>query len=695
MRPRTFVACAVAATLAPLAARPLAAQIHYPPTAVHTVVDTLHGVAIPDPYRWLEDQHSPATRAWIDRENAFTDSVMAGVRGHAALTHDLGRLMRVDQEGAPTVRGDRYFFTRKAADQDLSVIYMREGADGTDIPLVDPNTMEAGVPLSVHMVEVSEDGKLLAYGIRHGGEDETVTRFYDVPARRVLAEALPKMRVESFSFTPDDKAFFYSRATNAGPRLYYHAFGWPADSAQLVFGDGITPDKYIGSTLSTDGRWLLITVAIGTSGGNQLYLKDVAHDGPVLPMVTETGKNYRAAFAGDTIVIQTDWKAPNGRVMVADPASPGRSHWKEIVPEGKNAIQGFSLAGHHVWVRYLENVIGHIRGFDLAGTPFREIAMPSIGTVSGLSGRWDQDQAFFSFASYNVPTTIYRYGIAADARSVWWREDAPFASADYEVKQVWYTSKDGTRVPMFVASKKGITLDGNNPVFLTGYGGFDISMTPRFSAEYAVWMEHGGVLAVPNLRGGGEFGEAWHEAGMFGKKQNVFDDFIAAAEWLITNKYTNPNRLAIAGASNGGLLVGAALTQRPDLFRAVVCGYPLLDMLRFQKFLIGSFWVSEYGSADNPEQFKYLLEYSPYQNVKPGTAYPAVLLLTGDGDTRVAPLHARKMTARLQAATSSDRPILLHYDTEAGHSGGLPVSKQIQDTARSLLFVMWQLGMTP
>jgi prolyl oligopeptidase len=382
--------------------------------------------------------------------------------------------------------------------------------------------------------------------------------------------------------------------------------------------------------------------------------------------------------------------------MITTPDAPQRERWREIVPQGDQPIAGVSLVGGKLWVRYLENVVARVRGFDLEGRPFRDLRMPTLGTLSGLGGDFDRDEAFFSFSSYNTPTTIYRYSVARDQRSVFWRQNVRFDSEAYEVRQVWFNSRDGTRVPMFVAHRRGLALDGTNPVYLTGYGGFNISQTPGFSATFAVWMERGGIVAVPNLRGGSEFGEQWHQAGMFGRKQNVFDDFIAAAQWLVANRYTGPDRLAIVGGSNGGLLVGAALTQRPDLFRAVVCGNPLLDMLRYDRFLLGRFWVSEYGSASDSAQFGYLRAYSPYQNVRPGTRYPAVLFETGDGDTRVAPLHARKMTALLQAATSapvSERPILLKYDTEAGHSGGLPVTKTIDDTTLRLQWVMWQLGM--
>jgi len=391
--------------------------------------------------------------------------------------------------------------------------------------------------------------------------------------------------------------------------------------------------------------------------------------------------------------VRTNWKAPKWRIMEVDLKNPSIDKWREAVPEGKNALEGFSLVGGKLALRTSVDVVPHLRLVDLNGKLLREVPVPTLGSISGLTGHWDSNEAFFSFNSYHMPSTIYRYDVATGKQSIWFASKVPIESAKYEVKQVWYTSKDGTKIPMFLAHAKGLKLDGSNPVFLTGYGGFNVSETPGFSPFSAAWMANGGVYAVANLRGGGEFGEAWHHAGMLDRKQNVFDDFIAAAEWLIHDKYTTPARLAISGGSNGGLLVGAALTQRPDLFGAVICSYPLLDMVRYQNFLVAKYWVPEYGSSDNAEQFKYIYAYSPYHHVKTGTQYPSVLFISGDSDTRVAPLHARKMTALMQAATAgSNRPIMLHYDTAAGHSGGAPASKQIDNMVDELSYLLWQLG---
>lgn len=414
------------------------------------------------------------------------------------------------------------------------------------------------------------------------------------------------------------------------------------------------------------------------------------------PVVNDITARFSGDLAGDRLYIQTDWNAPNSRVFATDLATPTRDHWREVVPQGDAAIESISVAAGKLFVNYTQDAHSLLKVFDADGSNGREIPLPTLGTAAGVGGRWESHEAFFHFTSFGDAGTIYRYTPSDRHMEVWAHVETPIKSDSFDVRQVWYTSKDGTRVPMFVVAQKNVKRDGQNPALMTAYGGFDISMSPSFSPEAAAWVENGGVFALPNLRGGGEFGENWHKAGMLANKQNVFDDFLAAAQWLIDNHYTSPSKLAITGQSNGGLLMGAALTQRPDLFRAVVCRYPLLDMLRYQDFLVARFWVPEYGEASNPAQFKYIAAYSPYQNVKEGTDYPAVLFVSGDGDTRVAPLHARKMAAMMQWATSADnnngRPILLSYDTKSGHSGGRPLSKQIDELADELSFFMWQLG---
>jgi prolyl oligopeptidase len=688
-----LLTAAFAGTVAPLTAQAQEGK-GPPPTKRGAVVDTLHGVAIPDPYRWLEDQDAPETRKWIAAQNAYTESLLEQVPGRAELKERLTELLEVDVVGTPIARNGRYFFSKRLKDQDLFIIYMREGLDGEDQVLIDPHPMSEDHRTSVNLLGVSNDGELLVYGIRQGGQDEVEVRFFDVDERRDLPDRLERGRYFGISLMPDNEGFYYTHFTFVGSRVYYHEFGTDPANDEAIFGEGYGPDKIIGAGLSDDGRYLGLVVLHGSAGTKtEIYYKDLQKDGPIETLVNDIDARFIPEIAGDYILLQTNWDAPNGRVLRVDVENPARENWVEIIPEREAPIQGMSTVGGKIFVQYLDNVIPRVEIFDVDGSSEGEIAFETIGSVSGVGGRWDSNEAFFSYSSFAVPPTIYRYDVATGERHVWSKLDVPIDADDIEVKQVWYQSKDGTKIPMFIVHKKDLQLSGDNPTYLTGYGGFDVSRTPGFSATAVFAVEQGMVYALPNLRGGGEFGEAWHRAGMFENKQNVFDDFIAAAEWLIDNGYTNTDRLAIAGGSNGGLLVGAAVTQRPDLFGAVICTYPLLDMLRYHKFLVARFWVSEYGSADNPDQFDYIYKYSPYQNVKPGTEYPAVLFITGDSDTRVAPLHARKMTALMQSATGSDRPILLKYDTKSGHSGGTPVAQQIEDQTDIFAFLRWQLGM--
>ncbi len=666
-----------------------------PPTRVEVVRDTLHGVVIEDPYRWLEDQTAPETREWIKAENEYTKSLLSAYKGRDAIEKRLTELMKIDVINTPIARNGRYFFTKRLKDQDLFVIYMREGLTGKDQVLIDPHGLSPDHTTSVNMLDVSEQGTVMAYGVRKGGADEIEVRFLDVDSKKDLPDVLPTSRYFGISLTPDAGGLYYTEFTLAGQRVRYHKMGTEMAADQEIFGEGFGPDKIVASGLSEDGRYLGIMVFHGSAGKQtEIYYKDLEKGSPVQTLVNDLEARFTPEIVGDRVLLQTDWEAPNGRMLKVSLEDPARENWVEIIPESDTAVmEGFSAAGGKIFVNYLENVKSRLAIFDIDGKSLGEISFPSLGTVSGMQGRWGKNEAFFAFSSFHIPTTIYRYDVATGEKSVWSKLEVPVDSDQIEVKQVWYTSKDGTKVPMFLIYKKGLKLDGKNPVILSGYGGFSVSLTPWFSARAVLWVENGGVYAIPNIRGGGEFGEDWHEAAMFEKKQNCFDDFIAAAQWLIDNKYTNADKLACRGGSNGGLLVGAMLTQRPDLFTAVVCTYPLLDMLRYQMFLVARFWVSEYGSSDDPMQFEYLQAYSPYHNVVEGTQYPAVLFITGDSDTRVAPLHARKMAALLQAKTGSDKPVLLKYDTETGHSGGMPVEKQIEDSTDEFSFVFWQLGM--
>jgi prolyl oligopeptidase len=668
-----------------------------PKTRKDNVKEIIHGVEIIDPYRWLEDQESPETRAWIEDQNEYTESILGSLQGRENLERRLAELMRVDVINMPTAANGRYFFSKRLADQDLDIIYKREGLDGEDEILIDPHKMSSDKTVSINIRAVSNDGKILVYSVRKGSEDETSIRLFDVDQLKDLSDQLPKGRYLVVSITPDKSGLYYTRFGVEGGRVRYHKIGTnPAQDIE-IFGQGYGADKMIFSWLSEDGHHLVIHVLHGAGGStSEIYYKNVKTHGPIVTVVNDIDAHFYGWLGGEQLFIKTDWNAPNGRILSIDlknlPQKP--SEWREIIPMSEGIIDGISTSGGKLIVRYLENAMSVVKIFETNGMYVRDISLPAVGSFAGPLGRWESPESFFRYSSFHIPTRIYRYDIKKGTQTVWAKVDVPIDNENILVKQVWYESKDGTKVPMFLTHRRGIKLDGTNPMMLFGYGGFGSSRKPEFDPIGALWVELGGIFAMPNLRGGGEFGQDWHKAGMLDKKQNVFDDFIAAAEWLVEYGYTKPEKLAICGASNGGLLVGAALTQRPDLFRAVACSYPLLDMLRYHKFLIAKLWVPEYGSSEDPEQFKYLYAYSPYHNVKSGTKYPATLFITGDSDTRVAPLHARKMTALLQDATGSSNPVLILYDTMSGHTpAGMPLSKQIEDATNWMSFFMWQLGM--
>jgi prolyl oligopeptidase len=665
----------------------------YPETRVDTTVDTLHGVAVPDPYRWLEDQEAPETRAWIDAQNSYTDRALARVPGREEIAQRLGELLRVTTVSQPIERAGRYFYSTRTPEQQLAVIAMRDGAQGREHVLIDPHGMSEDQRTSVRLMGVSNDGRVLTYGVQEGGQDEIEVRFFDVDARQDLPDRLPRGRYFSADILPDRTAVYYTSHDQNGPRLRFHVMGAPIAQDRVVFGEGLGPDKIVYAAITEDDRRLAIIVLHGSAGTRtDLHWLDLARQGPVQTLVDDVEAQFNPSFAGDDVILHTTWNAARGRVLRVSLANPARSEWKEIVPESDDIIQSVSTAGGRIFVNTLKDVQSAVDVYDLDGNRIRQITFPTLGSIGGVSGRWASDEAFVTFTSFHVPPTIYRYEVESGERTVWFRPDVPVDSDALELSQVWFESKDGTRVPMFLLHRRDFQRNGDNLALLTGYGGFNISLTPYFDANAVIVAERGGVFALANLRGGSEFGEGWHRSGMFGNKQNVFDDFIGAAEYLVAQNYTRPERLAIEGGSNGGLLVGAAVTQRPDLFGAVVCAVPLLDMVRYHNFLVARFWVSEYGSSDDPAQFRYLLTYSPYHNVRAGTAYPSILFVTGDGDTRVAPLHARKMAARVQAATTSGNPILLRYDTKSGHAGGDPVDKQIEDGTAMLQFILWRTG---
>ncbi len=667
-----------------------------PATPAQEVTDTYHGVTVTDAYRWLEDQNSPETRKWIDEQNAYTQKVLSSYTGREALRTQLEKVMKTDSIGMPVKRGNRYFYLRRRADQNLDMLCMRQ--QGKETVLVDANTLTPDGSISVVNSGGSEDGNLLAYGQRKGGADETDVTILDLNTLKPLPDRFPLARYGVFHITPDHKTIYYSKYTpGTGPRLYAHTMGTDPASDKEIFGGKTSTGDYINADLSADGRYLVISVSHGSAAEKtELYFQDLQAGGPVRTIVNDVDANFDFEIAGNHLFVRTNWEAPNARVLDIDLKNPARAAWKTVIKESASPIEDVAAAGGKLFLTYLQNVTTQIKVYSPAGKFLRDVPLPEIGSAV-VGGRWNQDEVFYRFTSFSTPRAIFSYSAATGKQSEWARITVPIPTDQLQTEQVWYQSKDGTRVPMFLVFRKGTTPSEQLPLptLLTGYGGFRISETPAFSPEAAVWALNGGVYARPNLRGGGEFGEKWHKAGMLEHKQNVFDDFIGAAEWLISHKYTNPAHLAISGASNGGLLVGAAFTQRPELFKAVICGYPLLDMLRYDKFLVARFWVPEYGSAtDSAEQFKFLRAYSPYQNVKKGTKYPAIMFVTGDSDTRVAPLHARKMAALMQADNGDSNPILLHYDTKAGHArGGVAIKKQIDDLTDEMGFLMWQLGM--
>ncbi len=665
-----------------------------PPPEARPVTETIHGVTITDPYRWLEDGQSPATRAWIAAQMKYTEDYLSQVKVRPEIVKRLTELVRVETYGIPFEAGGRYFFSKRLPEENQASIYMRKGLTGADERLIDATKLSTDQQTNVSIADVSEDGSLLLYAVREGGADEESVHILDVNSGKEAPDVLPRARYLGISLTPDKQAIYYSKFEGKLTEVYLHRMGMLVSTDQLIFGGHFNGETFgamelISVDVSENGRYLIIRVGHGVPPKRvDVYVKDLrVAEAPIRPIIHGIDDRFVPANYEDDLYVLTDYQAENYRIIRIKLGDSAPEHWQTIVPEGKDPISEFSIVGGKLFATGLHDVVTETRIFDLDGKQVGSIKYPTLGAASPVYGRQQSNDGFYNFQSFNIPPTIYHYNVASGKTEVFARPKVPFNSDEYEVKQVFYTSKDGTRVPMFISSKKGAKRDGKTPTLMFAYGGFLVNLTPAWNPEYAWWMEQGGFYAQPNLRGGGEYGEAWHKAGMFEHKQNVFDDFFAAAQYLIDNKYTSPAHLAVRGRSNGGLLMGVAMTQHPELFGAIWCGYPLLDMLRYQDFLVGRWWTAEYGSAENAQQFPYLLKYSPYQNVKAGTKYPAIMFNTGDSDTRVAPLHARKMTALMQADTGSDRPILLHYELKAGHSAGVSITQLVNDTADELAFL--------
>jgi prolyl oligopeptidase len=691
-----------------------------PPKAkVAPVEETVQGHKIVDRYRYLENPDDPDTKAYVEQELNYTRSILDPLPGRDKIHARLSELLAIGTVGAPQMGGKYYFHTRRDGNQNQPVLYVRggqnnEGMNGTDDRvLLDVNSLAADGTVALDWWYASDDGKYVAYGTSPSGSEVSTLRVIETATGKLLPDSIERTRAVSLAWKHDNSGFFYTRYPKKGEvaegqevyhrHVFYHALGTDPSADPLIFGEGRNPEAWPNVILSEDGRWLLIDEEQGWTK-TEMFLKDLtlgqAAKNSLLQITTGKDFLYRADIYKGKIYITANEDAPRYRVFVVDAANPQRENWKEIIPQSDAVLQGAAVSGGKLLVQYEHNATSELKLFALDGKKIADIPLPAIGSIFAASARYDRNEMFFGFQSFTVPPSIYRVDLSDAKSALWAKVDAPSIDPSaYDVQQLWFASKDGTKVPMFVVSKKGIARNGANPTLLTGYGGFNVSLTPAFNRSMYLWMEHGGIYAVANLRGGAEFGEDWHRAGMLEKKQNVFDDFIAASEFLIAQKYTDRDHLAIYGGSNGGLLMGAMITQRPELFRAVICAVPLLDMLRYQSFQIAKLWIPEYGSSEDARQFDWLYAYSPYHHVKAGQEYPAILFMTGDTDTRVDPMHAKKMAALMQAdaknGDSKDMPILLRIETKAGHGQGKPVAKQIEESTDMYSFLFWQLGMKP
>jgi prolyl oligopeptidase len=679
----------------------------YPDAHKSDQVDDYHGKKVADPYRWLENTESQETRAWVEAENKLTSAYLNQISERTWIKQRLTNLWNYERYGIPFKRlGGLYFYFGNNGHQNQDVLYEQFSLDSEPHVLIDPNTLSADGTVALVGTALSHDGKLMAYGLSSAGSDWREWKIRDVKTAKDLPDGLKWIKFSSVSWTKDDKGLYYSRyATpragqkledlNYNQKVYYHQLGTDQSADVLVYERRDHKDWFFNADVSEDGRFLIINISQGTDVNNRIYYLDLhVRNADVTPLLDSFDASYQfVGNDGPLFWFLTNKEAPRGKLIGINIQDPDRRRWKTLVPETGDVLDSVNVVNDTFIASYMKDAHTRVQLFDLDGKSKGEITLPGIGTAAGFRGERRDLETFYAFTSFTAPTTIYRYDLTTGTSSVFRQPKLDYDAADYETQQVFYPSKDGTKVPMFLTYKKGLKLDGKNPTLLYGYGGFDISLTPSFSPSNIVWMEIGGILAVPNLRGGGEYGEEWHRAGMKLKKQTVFDDFIAAAEWLSANKYTVSSKLAINGASNGGLLVGACLTERPDLFGAAIPEVGVMDMLRFQKFTIGWAWVSDYGSSDNPEEFKALYAYSPLHNIKPRTAYPATLILTADHDDRVVPGHSFKFAAALQAAQSGDAPVLIRIETRAGHGAGKPVSKIIDERSDIFGFLVRALQM--
>jgi prolyl oligopeptidase len=677
----------------------------YPAALKTDQTDTYHGVTVADPYRWLEDPYSAESRQWIDAQNQLTLPYLKALPGRESLRQRLTELWNYERYGIPFKRGDRYFFYKNDGLQNQSVLYSLSALNAEPQVLLDPNRLSEDGTIALRQVAISENGAYLAYGLSTAGSDWVEWRVRDVLTGQDLSDHLRWIKFSGVAWTPDHQGFFYSRydepdartqleAVNYYQKLYYHRLGTAQAEDPLVYARSDQKEWGFSSRVTEDGHYLLITVWRGTDPCNLVFWKDLSvPESPIVELIADFDAEFSyVGNSGQTFWFQTDWQAPRGRIIAIDLNGPARDQWRELIPETEDTLQSVTVLNHQFVATYLSHAQSQVKIFDVEGTLIRTVDLPGIGSVAGFGGRSTDTETFYSFTGFTTPSTIYRYDLISGSHQCYRQPQVAFEPTAYETCQHFYESADGTLIPMFLTYKKGLKRDGNNPTLLYGYGGFGVSLTPSFSVGHLVWLDMGGIYAVPNLRGGGEYGETWHQAGTKLNKQNVFDDCIAAAEWLVEQGYTCRDRLAIMGGSNGGLLVGACITQRPELFAAALPAVGVMDMLRFNQFTIGWAWESDYGSPQNEAEFKALLAYSPLHNLQPGTAYPATLITTADHDDRVVPAHSFKFAAALQAAQGGSAPVLIRIDTKTGHGAGKPTAKVIEEVSDRWAFLAAHLG---
>ena len=680
-------------------------SFNYPPSAKINQVDHYHGVEVADPYRWLEDPSSQSTQDWIKAQNELTFNYLAKIPVREKIQQRLTQLWDYEKYGIPFKRGERYFYSKNDGLQNQNILYTLTSLDGEPKVLIDPNQWSDDGTVSLSNYSVSDDGKFIAYGISSSGSDWREWKVKNIETGEDLTDHLQWVKFSGVSWTNDNQGFFYSRYNepndntkfediNYYQKLYYHRLGTSQSEDKLIYHRPDQKQWMFNGKVTEDGRYLIIYVSQGTDSRNLIFYQDLENPkGEVVKLISDFEASYSFVDNdGSVFWLQTDLDAPRSRLIAIDINQPEREKWQEIIPQQEETLRYVGLLNNQFVANYLQDAHTVIKILNLDGILVRQVDLPGIGSAGGFGGKRDDKETFYYFTSFNTPTTIYRYDMVTVNSTIFRQPEVEFNLDEFETKQIFYSSKDGTKIPMFISYKKGLKLDGNNPTYLYAYGGFNISLTPNFSVSQVVWMEMGGIYAVANLRGGGEYGEEWHKAGMKLNKQNVFDDFIWGAQWLIENKYTSSKKLAIAGGSNGGLLVGACMTQRPDLFAAALPAVGVMDMLRFPKFTIGWAWCAEYGNPEeNEADFQAIYRYSPLHNLKPGTAYPATLITTADHDDRVVPAHSFKFAAALQAAHSSNMPVLIRIETKAGHGAGKPTTKIIEEVADKWSFLVENL----